>query len=257
MPENRSFTSKEDTTEVSPTPTSKSTGSQKKRRWLPQVLIALAILVIISSIIGLGIYQNNANVEKADNAYLSDLSQNGTLALSDPLNQERGSQWQTDTNGDTTCQWTSEAYHIKPQGKYFKECDAIGTYSNFAFEINMTIIQGNCAGIVFRSDKNGNFYYFAIYQDGKYDIARYADYGIFEHLLPYGHSTAIHTGLGQQNKIAVRANSSTLTFYVNEQQIQKLNDESGYTSGSIGLAAYPNFGNGADISFSNARLWTL
>jgi hypothetical protein len=284
MPEDHSSTSNPDATKVSTTTklpdasNGKSTSSQKKRRWLPQVLIALAILVILSGVVGVSIYQNHVNqvnttqqtnktatattqlketATAQHNAYLSALAGNGTLVFTDSLNQENGSQWHTDADGETTCQFAEGAYHIKPQSRHFKECNVHGTYSNLAFEVEMTITQGRCGGIVFRDNEKGDFYSFSVYQDGKYDIARYADYGIFEHLLPYGHSSAIHTGFGKLNKLAVKASGSTLIFYVNEQQIQQLQDKSGYASGSIGFAAYPNIGDEADVSFTNARLWTL
>ncbi len=69
-------------------------------------------------------------------------------------------------------------------------------------------------------------------------------------------SSAIHTGLGQQNKIAVVANGRTMRFYVNKQQIDQEQD-SNYTSGYIELIAYPEYDHAADITYTNARLWTL
>ena len=61
---------------------------------------------------------------------------------------------------------------------------------------------------------------------------------------------------GQQNKIAVEASGSIMTFYVNEQQIDQVQDSS-YTSGWIGLLAFTQSGNVTDVAYSNARLWTL
>ena len=54
--------------------TNKSTGSPKKPRWWPLVLIVLTLLLIVSGIAGIGIYQNNVNETNAHNAYLSSLS---------------------------------------------------------------------------------------------------------------------------------------------------------------------------------------
>lgn len=251
--------------DLPPSPDSQASrvSNTKKFPLRPQVLIALVVLIVISGGVGVSIYLNHVNQDAAataqHNAYLSALSGNGTLVFTDPLNQEHGSQWLTSSDGETTCRFEGGTYHIKPQGEYFKECNTSGTFSNFAFEVEMTITQGtqeSCGGIVFRDDEKGEFYYFAIYQDGKYDISRYADYGMFDHLLPYGHSSAIHTGLGQLNKLAVRATGSTLIFYINEQQVQQLQDRV-YTAGNIGFAAFPDIGNEADLSFANARLWTL
>jgi hypothetical protein len=70
------------------------------------------------------------------------------------------------------------------------------------------------------------------------------------------HNSVIHTGLGQQNKIAVVASGSTMTYYVNERQIDQEQDSS-YTSGDIGLIAYSPYDYATDVVYSNARLWTL
>jgi len=50
-----------------------------------------------------------------------------------------------------------------------------------------------------------------------------------------------------------------MTFYVNEQQIDQVQDSS-YTLGNIALIANPSYFNGrhaTDVAYSNARLWTL
>jgi hypothetical protein len=89
----------------------------------------------------------------------------------------------------------------------------------------------------------------------KYVNGRYSDaqqlYGDYQ-------SSAVHTGQGQQNKIAVVASGSGMTFYVNEQQIAQVQDSS-YTSGGLALVAALNDNNdhATDVAYSNARLWTL
>ena len=80
--------------------------------------------------------------------------------------------------------------------------------------------------------------------------------GANETMLWTGWSPAIHTGLGQQNTIAVVASGSTMTFYANEQQIAQVQDSS-YTSGSIGLIADPALRHPTEVVYRNARLWTL
>ena len=62
--------------------------------------------------------------------------------------------------------------------------------------------------------------------------------------------------MGQGNKIAVVASGSTMTFYVNERQIDQEQDSS-YASGSLGLVANPGYDHATDVAYTNARLWTL
>jgi eukaryotic-like serine/threonine-protein kinase len=257
----------------------------KKSAVRPQALIALVILVIFASIVGVGLYQNHANEVNAtatadaatsqanndatstaqanitataqviaNNPYPPYLYGNGTLAFVDPLSQESGSQWSSSQG----CQFTGGAYHIsQQQSVYFTPCPALGTYSNFALEVRLSIFQGDCGGMFFRDDGNGRFYYFQICENGTYWVSKYVVKGDSDtHPLNFsGSSSAIHTGLDQQNKIAVVASGSTIKFYVNEQQIHQEQDRS-YTSGRIALVATA-YNNATEVAYSNARLWTL
>jgi len=116
--------------------------------------------------------------------------------------------------------------------------------------------------MVFREGSTGSsFDYFYICETGtgtdSYNVVRYSHY-LTALQLPYGTSSAIHTGLGQQNTIAVRAVGGNMTFYINEQQVAQAQDPNGYMQGSIGLAAYPpGLNNPSEIAYTNARLWTL
>lgn len=232
-------------------------GSRKKKYNLKLliVIVVLVGVVIISSLIGVNIYQSQLN---ANNPYPSYLSGNGTLAFVDSLSQEFGSKWGSFSTNSTggSCQFTGGAYHVIQQSSAtFAPCQPDGTFSNFAFEVHLTIIQGACGGIVFRDDGNGHFYKFEICQDGTYRIVKYAGDGSSYITALQPDSLAITTGLGKQNKIAVVASGSVMTFYVNEQQVDQAQDSS-YTSGSIGLIAVSGIST-TDVAYTNARLWTL
>ena len=66
---------------------------------------------------------------------------------------------------------------------------------------------------------------------------------------------AFNTGLGQQNLIAVVANGSTITLYVNNQQVTSV-DDSTYSQGQIGVVA-DDEGNPTEVEFRDAKVWTL
>ena len=133
----------------------------------------------------------------------------------------------------------------------------IRIFGNFALEVQLTITQGDCGGITFRDDNNGHFYKFEICQDGTYGVSKYSSYSSGT-MLQKATGSAIRPGLNQQNKMAVVSSSSTLIFYVNEQQIDQEQD-SNYTPGKIALIASPFSPNGhaTDVAYSDARLWTL
>jgi hypothetical protein len=92
-----------------------------------------------------------------------------------------------------------------------------------------------------------------------FDVRKYVSRSFSDaQTLDAGSSPAVHTGQGHQNKIAVVASGSAITFYVNEQQIALALD-SNYTSGRLALIASPYSLNGhtTDVAYSNAKLWIL
>jgi len=191
----------------------------------------------------------------ANNPYPSYLSGSGTLTFVDPLSQESGSQWSSYNSSGGGCQFTGGAYHAsEEQSNLYRYCSTGATFSNFAFEVQLTITQGDCGGMIFRSDGNENYYYFQVCRNGNYDVFKHVSHSGSTNL-GSGNSSAIHSGLGQQNEIALVANGSSFTFYVNAQQVSQLQDNS-YTSGRIGLVA-SDHSQATDAAYSNARLWTV
>jgi hypothetical protein len=139
----------------------------------------------------------------------------------------------------------------------FANCLADGMFSNFAFEVQLTITQGDCGGILFRDDGK-DYYYFLLCEDGQYRLDKYINNGSSGIKILYvGKSfVRIHTGLGQQNTIALVASGSTMTIYANEQQIAQAQDSS-FTAGAIELTADPGFRHVTEVAYRNAKLWTL
>jgi hypothetical protein len=245
-----------ETPKLPPSPSSPIVSQNGKKKYTSRLLIitaALVGLVIISSVIGVSLYQSYVS---ASNPYPSYLSGNGTLAFVDSLSQEFGSEWSSFSPNSTggACQFTGGAYHVRQQqSSYFITCYPSRTFSNFAFEVQLTITQGGCGGVEFRADHNGHFYKFHICQNSSYGVTKHGSYSSSDVTsLQSSTSSAINTGLNQVNKIAVVASGSTMTFYVNEQQIEHVQDSS-YTSGLIGLIAEAQ----SDVAYSNARVWTL
>src|SRR5205814_347503 len=134
--------------------------------------------------------------------------------------------------GGGSCQFTAGAYHVsQQQNGILKSCPAFGIFTNFAFEVTLIIVQGDCGGVVFRDNGRGNFYDFKICQNGRYEVTKYINNSAYNFKdLSQGSS-----GLSP-HKIAVVATGGSMTFYVNERQIDQAQDSS-YTSGHITLTA--------------------
>jgi Na+-transporting methylmalonyl-CoA/oxaloacetate decarboxylase gamma subunit len=183
----------------------------------------------------------------------------GKLALIDPLSDNsKGYAWNASTGTDGTCAFSGGAYHSStPKTNFFYVCTADATdFSNFAFEVQLKILQGDCGGMIFRADSNsGKLYFFEACQDGTYLFSRYMDYtGNNVKDLAGGSSAAITTGLNQSNVIAVVAQGSTLSIYVNKQKIASASDST-FNHGQIGLFA-DSSSHPTEVAFNNAKVWT-
>ncbi len=235
-------------------PPSRATGSTEtmsRRRGLSRgttiLLVGLAFLVVGG---GVGLFYFTRSTQQ--NPY----PPFGTLVLNDPLSDNsQGYGWDvypTNSIGGA-CQFTGGAYYVSAsQAGYSNFCLASkSAFSNFAFEVQMRIIQGDCGGIIFRFQhiNNGIFYYFEVCQIGTYTLWKsYSD-----KLIDTASSAAIHTGLNQSNSIAVVANGGTLDLYVNNQKIDIISDST-YSQGEIGVETSYQTGP-TEVAFSDAKVW--
>jgi serine/threonine protein kinase len=183
---------------------------------------------------------------------------NWKLALLDPLkDNSKGYSWDVNPTQYGTCNFSTEGYRVTPKDGFYHICAARSTsYSNFAYEVNLTIIKGDCGAIIFRADATRlYYYYFLICQDGSYQFSLFTGgNGLPAQTFRSGSSSAIK-GLNQANLIAVVANGNTFDLYVNSQKIDSASDGT-YTVGQIGVAAQYN-NNSTEVVFSDAKVWVL
>jgi hypothetical protein len=205
-------------------------------------VIGLVVLVVVGSIM----FFTQQNPSQSS-------PYGGTLALDDPLStNSSGYEWQ-DATTVTGCTFTNGAYHVQEQIQgQVNNCIALATtYDNFAYQVQMTIMEGDCGGVVFRiSSNNIESYYFRICQDGSYSLSINQI-----SVIRSGYSTNINRGLGQQNLIAATTQGNTITLYVNNQQITSVNDST-YSQGRIGVVA-DDERNPTEVEFQDAKVWTL
>ncbi len=186
--------------------------------------------------------------------------QTGTLALIDPLkDNSAGYGWAEQTVGSSgSCGFNGGAYHVSDTDKtVFVYCVAGNTsFSDFTYQVAMTIDKGDCGGLVFRADVNTNsFYQFLVCQDGSLDMSVYSNNNSGKVLVQPKTSSAIQTGLNQQNVIGVVAQGSSMNLYVNNQNVGSVTDST-LTSGSIGVIAQA-VNSASDASYNNAKVWKL
>ncbi len=189
---------------------------------------------------------------------------NRTLAGIDPLSDNsHGYKWDVNSDKFGTCAFTGGAYHVTalPQPgtgpQPGKGCSLPSlSFSDFTYQIQMTIVKGVGGGIFFRDDGNGNGYFFFIGQDGTYQLGTYnncPNCTSFS-VLHSDSSPAIYKGPNQSNLVAVVASGSTIDLYVNNQKIYSSSDSS-HSQGRIGVFA-SGVNGPTEVMFNNAKVWT-
>jgi len=184
----------------------------------------------------------------------------GTPVLNDPLSQQDANNWEVDNKtGGGGCAFTGGSYHASmPQAGFFASCYAQNSnFSNFAFQVQMTILKGDRGGIIFRSDSAATkFYLLRFDQNGTYNLFVYSgNSGSNAKNLLEGSAPSFHTGANRANQIAIVARGSNIYLYVNQQYLTSLTDST-YSSGSIAVFAEDHT-NSTEVAFSNAQVWNL
>jgi hypothetical protein len=183
----------------------------------------------------------------------------GTPEINDPLtDNSQDHEWDkgyTDNNG-SGCNFINSTYQVQEAlYGFLNPCFAEATsFSNFVYQISMTITSGNEGGIIFRADKDtGQYYLFRIDISGAYalDLYNKTSYA----MLSSGISPAIEPGLNQSNDLTVIANKSTLDLFVNQNFVASITNKT-LSSGQIGVAAL-NSGLPGTVDFSDAEVWKI
>lgn len=189
----------------------------------------------------------------------------GSLMLNDPLqNNNNGNNWQTfSDNLGNACLFVKGVYQVSNVANYGGPCFAQATnYSNFTYEVQMTFLKVGPSfsggGLAFRSS-GGNYYYFEIFESGRYSLAACkgsdCSNGLASDLknpIP-----AFHVGLNQTNTLAVVAHGNSFDLYVNGQQVVSNVVDKTYTSsqGAIGVYGEGSTGGPTEVVYQNAKVW--
>ncbi|HZS79091.1 MAG TPA: serine/threonine-protein kinase [Ktedonobacteraceae bacterium] len=178
----------------------------------------------------------------------------GTRQMEDPLQDNNmGFNWDiVDPTSGAGCAFVQSSYHVIVSQQSLWPCFANSTnFTNFSFQVAMTLNRGDRAGIVFRADTNNrSFYYFYVNSDGSYglEIVRNLVHGP---VLSHG---KVPGGLRQTNYLGVIANGSTIEIFVNMQMLDTVTNTT-FTQGAVGVIA-EDVTSPTDASFSDAEAWT-
>lgn len=181
----------------------------------------------------------------------------GKPVLQSSLRTNDAYQWlEFDWKTFGSCTFKGGAYHDSTAlGSPYSFCTAgssKASFSNCAFQVEMTIMRGDMGGIAFR----GGTYYFLIGQNGSYVFTGYNFVTRGQRTLLNSFSSAIKTGLNQTNLIALIARGSSFYLYVNKQYVAHVNDSTYILAGHIGVVTQ-NGKHSTEVAFRNAQVWNL
>jgi serine/threonine protein kinase len=197
----------------------------------------------------------NAEVTATITTYGNSLVGKRQPVLNDPLiDNSAGNGW--DEFKDGSCAFVGSAYHAAAATPGIAPCFAKSTqFSNFSYQVTITINKGDQAGIIFCADTiNDNFYDFSINTNGSYSLRVFTGFTPNNSALAQGTSAAINTALGARNVIAVKINGNAISLFINLQLITTVSDNT-FSQGAIGVVA-EDINSSTDATFSDVLVWT-
>ncbi|GHO62366.1 hypothetical protein KSC_012580 [Ktedonobacter sp. SOSP1-52] len=154
------------------------------------------------------------------------------------------------------CEFKGGSYHVTTvKLKYIYTCMEKTSYSDFAMQVDISILQGEGAGIAFRHPGTGDYYTFLYNTQGIYRVEIYSG-GKYKRSLASGfRSQELKPGLEQTNTVMIIAHKSAIDIYANGKFVDTLYDST-YAEGTLGLTAYTK-SSPTEVSFSNLKIWRL
>lgn len=178
------------------------------------------------------------------------------LIFSDPMKSNSSGYWGVASDKYGSCSFTNDVYQVSSFTAAGYSCVLTGfDFTNFAFEVQMTITKGDRGDISFRADANAeNNYAFWISPSGTYGLEIWENNSL-SRTLRSSSNAAINTDLNQLNTVAVVTQGNIFHLYVNDQLIDVVTDPaSSFSHGIIWLGAYP-VNNPTQVFFSNVKVW--
>jgi hypothetical protein len=248
---------------------------QRKSTWLARLtLILLVACLFAGGFIGAKIGEKNANTanqilshatataQAGAVANLAPFARNdpylpqGRLALADPLTQPGAWQPQSPQTGEQ-CLFTNNGFEVQEDSPgSFYNCNESAIFQNFAVQVDLTITQGDCGGIILREDAAGlDMYRFEVCSGGSYAFYRFVNGDIPETMIsdtsflikPYG-----------ENTIAAVADGNNFSLYINMVKVASVTDNDADMSsiGTIGFLAHDE-NIPTSVTYQNATIWAI
>lgn len=166
----------------------------------------------------------------------------------------------SDWSSGSSCQFSPAGLQVSvAQATSIQNCYKSGQFGESAYQVTMSISQGDCGGLNFRRADNQNYNIFEVCQNGTYDLSQLVG-NQWKSLYSTNHSSpAIKQGLNQQNVIAVTIQGDTVNMYVNGKNIDSATNtdltSKTFSKGGVGLFA-EDVSSPTTVIYTNALVWT-
>jgi hypothetical protein len=177
------------------------------------------------------------------------LATNEKAAFSDPLTHQSTYDWSEGKWPDRSFNFSDGAFHIKvqEQGKFVASFAHASNLSDFALQVEMTLMEGDGGGIVFRGgEKNPHGYRFFVGRNGS-DLV-YDSSTLWE-----DSKVIIHTS--RNYSLSVVAYKAFLFLYLNAQCVASVKNNFA-RSGWIGMMGVA-FADHTHVTFRRLQIWDL
>lgn len=184
---------------------------------------------------------------------LGGAKESGAVLFQDDFSNA-SSGWKQGIAGDGEARYEDGAYRISVSQPSTDVWASPGfNFDDVRIEVDASKAGGpedNDFGVICRSNGAKNFYFFTISSDGYYGIGKFKS-GVQILIGETSMQTSDKIRRGEQiNHIRADCVGSTLTLYVNGEEIRTVND-SDFSSGKVGLIAGAFDTPGTDIQFDN------
>jgi hypothetical protein len=171
-----------------------------------------------------------------------------TPELTTPITPTDAANWQITQGNNASCGFQNGAYTVSTATtNTFQPCAGLSTAGhNFAYQVDMTITQGDSGGIIGRAAGSDGLR-FRVGSDGTFDLVNGQTT-----LIPPTSSSAIKQGK-QTNTLLMAVEDKDIYLYVNGQYLGHTSDT--FTGGGhFGFMAV-NFGHATSVSYRNVKIW--
>lgn len=153
--------------------------------------------------------------------------------VTDPLSKQDAYKWAIDVG----CAFHDGAYVVKFSGKtdgtYVCTTNKL-TYRDLALAVDVTLISGNSAGIMFRTSFALQTAYMFLVSATQFWVVEYYHTQVISYLIPPTTSSAVH-GLTQTNRLLAIARGNDFQFFINGVFVGEATDNVINVAGTVGV----------------------